>query len=303
MSVITDWTDDKARRFGRDELALRHDLHTRSMFDDAGLERVLDLYPRDRLGVFTMGEDPVDWRSWRRGAAQGLTGSQLLEAAHAGRIWLNLRRVDEAIPDYAALLTEIFADLEGHAPGLATFRRDMGLLISSANAQVFYHLDVPLVTLWGLRGEKTLYVYPPKAPFVEPQELEAIVLKDKPEQFAFEPAWDAHAQVFAMQPGDMITWRQNAPHRVVNGPMLNVSLSIEFMTRAALLRANVIYANGVLRRRTGRAPAIQEGTGPATLAKFGLARAAKALRRTPERTAPPPAFRLDGARPGDLLPF
>lgn len=303
MSVVTDWDADKAQGFGRGDLRFRHDLHARPMFGDAGLERVLDLYPRDRLGVFTMGEDPADWRSWRRGAAEGLTGGQLLDAAKSGRIWLNLRRVDEAVPEYAALLTEIFADLEGHAPGLRTFKRDMGLLISSGEAQVFYHLDVPLVTLWGLRGEKTLYVYPPEAPFVEPQELEAIVMKDKPEQFAFDPAWDMRAEVFKMAPGDMITWRQNAPHRVVNGPMLNVSLSIEFMTPAALMRANVIYANGLLRRRAGLTPRVQERVGPASLAKFGMARAAKALRRTPEKTASAVAFRLDPSRPGEALPL
>ena len=303
MSVVTDWTPEKAHAFGRDDLRFRHDLHERPMFGDAGLERVLDLYPRDRLGVFTMGEDPVDWRSWRRGAAQGMTGGQLLEAVKSGRIWLNLRRVDEAAPEYAALLTEIFDDLEGHAPGLRTFKRDMGLLISSGDAQVFYHLDVPLVTLWGLRGEKTLYVYPPEAPFVEPRELEAIVLKDKPEQFAFDPAWDARAEVFSMQPGDMITWRQNAPHRVVNGPTLNVSLSIEFMTPAALMRANVIYANGLLRRRAGLSPQVQAGMSLTALAKFGLARAAKAVRRTREQTAPGLAFRLDPARPGQALPL
>ena len=302
MAVVTDWTADKAARFGRANLRFRHDLHGRPMFDEAGLERVLDLYPRERLGVFTMGEDPTDWRSWRRGAAEGVTGDRLLEAVRAGRIWLNLRDVGAHLPDYAALCDEIFTDLESHARGLRTFKRDLGLLISSANAQVFYHLDVPLVTLWGLRGEKTLYVYPPEAPFVAPDELEAIILKDKPEQFAFDPGWDARAETFAMAPGDMITWRQNAPHRVVNGPMLNVSLSIEFMTPQALMRANVIYANGLLRRRAGLSPRVQERLGPTALAKLGLARAAKAVRRTPGRTAPAVDFRLDARRPGELSP-
>lgn len=302
MAVVTDWTADKAARFGRADLRFRHDLHARPLFDDAGLERVLDLYPRERLGVFTMGEDPTDWRSWRRGAAAGLTGDRLLEAVHAGRIWLNLREVGEHLPDYAALSDEIFADLEGHASGLRTLKRDMGLLISSANTQVFYHLDVPLVTLWSLRGEKRLYVYPPEAPYVAADELEAIVLKNKPEQFAFDPAWDAQAQVFDMAPGDMITWRQNAPHRVVNGPMLNVSLSIEFMTPQALMRANVIYANGLLRRRAGLDLRVQARPGPTAFAKFGLARAAKAVRRSPGKTAPRIDFRLDAARPGELLP-
>ena len=156
------------------------------MFDDAGLEQVLDRYPREKLGVFTMGEDPVDWRSWRRGAAGGLTGSQLLEAAKTGRIWLNLRAVNADLPDYAALSDEMFRDIEANGPGLRTFKRDVGLLISSANAQVFYHLDVSLVTLWQLRGQKRMYVYPPHAPFVGAEQLERIVLRETPEQLPYD---------------------------------------------------------------------------------------------------------------------
>ena len=273
------------------------------MFDDAGLEQVLDRYPREKLGVFTMGEDPVDWRSWRRGAAGNLTGSQLLEAAKTGRIWLNLRAVNADLPDYAALSEEMFHDLEANAPGLRTFKRDVGLLISSADAQVFYHLDVSLVTLWQLRGQKRMYVYPPHAPFVQAEQLERIVLRETPEQLPFDPEWDARAEVYEMTPGDMVTWPQNAPHRISNGPMLNVSLSVEFMTPQALMRANVIYANALLRRSAGVEPQVQSGFGPTSMAKLGLARVAKAARRVPERSAPPPSFTLDAGRPGVVLPL
>ncbi len=297
---LVTWEADKAARFGRAELAFRHDLHTRPMFDDAGLEEVLDRFPRDKLGVFTMGDDPVDWRSWRRGAAErNMTGSRLLEAARTGRIWLNLRGVNDHLLEYSALSDEIFGDMERHVPGLKTFKRDVGLLISSADAQVFYHLDVAPVTLWGLRGEKTLYVYPPHAPFVEEEQLERIVLRETAEQYAYDPAWDARATVFRMQPGDMISWRQNAPHRVVNGPMLNVSLSLEYMTPEALVRANVIYANAMLRRSAGLSPRVQAGFGPVALAKVGLARAAKAARRKVDARQPlPTTFRLDATAPG-----
>ena len=231
-----------------------------------------------------------------------MTGSKLLEAAQAGRIWLNLRAVSAELPEYAALSDEIFADLETHVPGLKTFKRDVGLLISSADAQVFYHLDVAPVTLWGLRGEKTLYVYPPEAPYVRPEQLERIVAKEQAEQFAYDPSWDEGAEAFRMTPGAMISWRQNAPHRVVNGPMMNVSLSIEYMTPQALMRTDVIYANNLLRRTAGFSPRVQAGVGPAAIAKFGLARAVKATRRGGSaKTAPPASFRLDPARPGALL--
>lgn len=302
MSIIRDWTPDKARSFTKQNLVFQHGLHERPMFDDAGLEELLDCYPREKLGVFTMGEDPVAWTTWRKGSAGGLSGSKLLEAAQAGRIWLNLRATNEYLPEYAALGEEIFAEKQTQT-GVRTMKRDLGMLISSANAQVFYHLDVPLVSLWQLRGRKKVWVYPVADPYVGQEVLERIVLKETAEQFTFDPAWDAGAQAYDLTPGTMVTWAQNAPHRIENGPMLNVSLSIEFMTPQALMRANVIYANGVMRRRLGARPRVQDGFTPVGLGKVAVARAAKALKlQTPHERMLPVTFKLDAGRPGTLLP-
>jgi len=302
MSIIKDFTPEKGRDFTRANLSFDHGLHERPIFDDAGLEQLLDQYPREKLGVFTMGEDPVAWTTWRKGSANGLSGSKLLEAAQAGRIWLNLRETNHHLPAYAALADEIFAEKSAAAPKLRTFKRDLGVLISSANAQVFYHLDVPLVSLWQLRGQKRVWVYPVAEPFVSDEALESIVLRESAEQFAFDPAWDTHAQVYDLTPGKMVTWVQNAPHRIENGPMLNVSLSIEFMTPEALMRANVIYANGLMRRRLGANPRVETGFNASTLGKLVVARSAKALNlQKPNPRILPTSFRLDGHHPGNLL--
>lgn len=299
MTVIVDWTPDKARGFGREVLAFRHRLHERPMFDDAGLADLLDRYPRERLGVFTMGEDQVDWRTWRRGTAGRTPGAELLAMAREGRIWLNLRAANDSLPEYAALAGEIFADKEAAVPGLKTVKRDLGVLISSPRAQVFYHLDVPLVSLWQIRGVKTAFAYPVAEPFVGAEALERIVLRESAEQFDFDPAWDAAAARVELTPGTMLTWPQNAPHRIENGPMLNVSLSLEFMTPAALLRANVVYANGVLRRRAGLSPRLAEGFTAGNLAKLAIARAAKALKlQTPNERVLPITFNLETEVPG-----
>ena len=299
--MIADWTLPKAAFFTKQTLEFRHNLHERPMFDDAGLADLLDRYPRDKLGVFTMGHDPVDWMSWRRGSPGKLDGAQLLEAAKAGRIWLNLRAVNDVLPDYASLSDEIFAE-KARATGVRTFKRDLGVLISSANAQVFYHLDVPLVTLWQLRGQKRVWVYPVAEPFVSEQALESIVLRESAEQFDYDPAWDAAAEVHDLTPGKMVTWVQNAPHRIENGPMLNVSLSIEFMTPEALMRANVIYANGLMRRRLGAHPRVETRFNARTVGKLVVARSAKALNlQKPNPRILPTSFRLDGHHPGNLL--
>ncbi len=203
--IIQDWTDEKAAAFGKQTLNFTHDLHQRSMFTDDGLAEALDAYPRSKLGVFTMGEDPRAWTTWRKGSGDGLSGAELLEAARTGRIWLNLREANLYLKPYADLADEVFAEKEAMAPGLRTFKRDLGVLISSANAQVFYHLDVPLVSLWQIRGTKRVWVYPPKAPYVGEEALEKIVLRESAEQFAFDPAWDAGAQEVELTPGRMVT--------------------------------------------------------------------------------------------------
>ena len=294
-SIITDWTTDKATAFTRETLSFRHKLQQRMLFTDVALTEILDRYPRDKLGVFTMGPDPLDWKSWKRGKPGDLSGKELLEAARSGRIWLNLRAVNDHDRDYADLCDEIFADKSRFAPHVKTFKRDVGLLISSPNAQVFYHLDVALVSLWQIRGTKTVWIYPATEPYVGQEDLERIVLKETAEQFAFDPAWDEGAQKIVFEPGMMVTWPQNAPHRIVNSDSLNVSLSVEFMTPQAVARANVIYANGKLRRMFGAHPGVQQGLHPVALGKLALARLLKATDR--RRTADPLAaeFQLQRA--------
>ena len=213
MTVVTDWTAEKAEAVGRETVRFQHALQDRPMFSDEALIAVLDRYPREKLGVFTMGADPVEWKTWKRGAAPDLTGRELWQAVQAGRIWLNLREVNHFIESYADLAREIFGDIEAHT-GTRTFRHDVGLLISSPNAQVFYHLDATPVTLWQIRGEKTMWVYPRQEPFVSDQEIERIVLREQAEQFAYRPEWDASAEVVDMLPGVLVSW----PHVVANEP-------------------------------------------------------------------------------------
>jgi hypothetical protein len=242
-----------------------------------------------------MGRDLADTSSWRRGSAGDISGDKLLAAVKERRIWLNLRDTDKHLPDYAELLREIIADKE-RALGVPILKPDLGLLISSPEAEVFFHLDVPMSSLWQLRGEKSLRLYPRTDPYVADVEIERFVLREGEGQLAFDPAWDADAERFVLTPGVMVTWPQNAPHRVSNGPMMNVSLSMEFMTPAALLRANICYANGLMRRWWGWTPKIQARLGPTALCKVLLSRAVKTVRSQDKRVYTPilkPSFTLE----------
>jgi hypothetical protein len=131
MTSIVNWPAKAREKFTHETLVVGHSLHARPMFEDAGLASLLDRYPRDRLGVFTMGEDPVDWRSWQSGKAGDLSGAELLAGVHVGLIWLNLRATNHYLEDYEALSNELFADKEANIKGLKTLKHDLGVLISS----------------------------------------------------------------------------------------------------------------------------------------------------------------------------
>ncbi len=298
-AILTDWDAEKTSAFQNDKLIARHNLHELDLFTDEGLIELLDTYPRDKLGVYTFPPHAEGRVEARHGRAPDIGGADLLEAVRAGRIWLNLRAVNQQVAAHEGLGDSVFGPLEA-AAGIRTLKRDIGVLISSPGIHVHYHLDIPLVCLVHLRGEKTLYVYPPRPPFAPLDQIEAVALREREEDIAYRDDFEAEAAVFALQPGQAITWPQNAPHRIQNGDSLNVSLSCEFMTPKALLRANAIYTNGVLRRSLKMQPRLPETVGPGLLGKAVVARGLKALRRGPAPQITPVTFEVD-ARTLDVV--
>jgi hypothetical protein len=298
---MLNWSPDHRANFTRDNLLFTHDLHENALFGDEALIALIDRYPRDQLEVFTMGYDPAASGQWFFGRRGDLDGRALLDAVKAGRLWLNLRKVNHHDPAIRELCARLFADIRRES-GRRTLKEDLGLLISSPNAHVFYHLDIPLVMLWQVRGVKTIYLYPPEAPFVGERDREAVALRESDEQLPYRPQWDEDALRHDLKPGEMVTWVQNAPHRIVNHDMVNVSLSIEFMTPRAVWKANVLYANGCLRRWFGLDPSMTRSWTVWEPLKVAFARAVKAFGGFRGHRSPlKPSFTLDAAQPGRMI--
>lgn len=291
--MAINWPQDTRKRFGRDTIQAKHTLDNSPLFCDASLAALLDTYPREELGIWTFADHGEGEEAPVRGVAPDLSGEELLEAVRNGRIWLNLRAVNEKVADYKGTADAIFGSLD-RATGQRVFKRDMGVLISSPNVHVHYHLDIPLVALFQVRGEKKLWIYPADERFAPADRLEAITLREQEEGLDFRNEFDEAADVITLKPGMAVTWPQTAPHRVQNADMLNVSLSCEFMTVPALIRANAIYANGRIRRDFGGRPARAAALTPATLGKAAFARLLKHKSRHQADKIPTPAsFTVD----------
>lgn len=300
-TVFKNWDPANGEAFGKAPFVAEHGLHEREMFSDDGLAHLLDIYPREAMGIHTMGDARAENGGFRKGVPGDLSGKALLDAVSTGRLWINLRKANEQLDDYAAITDELFGALEARVPGLKTMKRDCGVLISSPNAKVFYHLDIPLVTLWQIRGQKTFRVYPAGHPFVRDVDMEAIALGEQEEDIHYDPAFEDRSEAYTLTPGLMASWPQNAPHRIDNGDCLNVSLSCEFMTMPGLVRANAIYANGVLRRKFGADPAIERHGSLSRAGKALLARGFKAFNsRQSFLSTVEPSFVVDPTAPNAI---
>lgn len=299
--LLENWTPEQADRMNRAIFVAQHRLHTLPMFSNEVLAELLDRHPREHLGVNTMGRDPVRRDEWREGSAGDLTGSELLQACEQGRVWLNVRRVRDYHQDYADLIRDLYADLEAAVPGLETFNHSANLLISSPGAQVYYHLDCPVNMLWHIRGRKRVWAYPLETGIVSDATVEGVLAGEMSEELDFRPEWDELAITTELEPGEIITWPQHTPHRVVNTEGLNISLSTEHMDRAAARRNNVYLANRHFRSLLPGKWNSAKLTGPAAaLKEFAL----RLARRIPAIAPPvpqgykyPQSFAVDLAAP------
>ena len=304
--ILTGWEPRHAASWGQEPVCIGHGLHRHPLFAMAALAELIERYPTEHYALVYMGAQG-DKRFWREGTTGGLSGREVIDWIAAGRMWLNLRRVNSVDSRYGELLDRIFGEIGEHVPGDTPRERHCGILISSPNAQVYYHADMPGQSLWQIHGRKRVYLYPTGAPFLSDEQLEHIALREVEVDVAYDPDYDKHAKVFELEGGQMLHWPLNAPHRVENHGVLNVSMTVEYWTEAVRRNYMVALANGILRQKLGVRPRSRTTTGAGFLAKAVLQSGARrlGLLRKVRQSQRPLTFELDPRQPGqvrDLAP-
>ena len=270
-SILTTWSAHHASLFGSETLCLDHRLHMSPLFTNEALASLLETVDREDYHVNLM-----DGGRRREGDLGGISGADALRAVRNGEIWINLRAPDRANPAYREILDAIYDEFETRVDGFHTFRRNMTILISSPKVRVKYHLDVPGQTLWQIRGLKRVYVYPARPPFLPQAALEKVVIGETHEtDMAYQPWFDDYAKTVDLEPGQMLHWPLNAPHRVENADCLNVSVTTEHWTPQLRNTYAVNFANGMM-RKAGLSPRARPERGPGLWSRLGFAAAVKA---------------------------
>lgn len=283
----------------------QHGLADTGLFDDEHLAKIIDDHPNEDLTISTMGHDTNTFE-WREGDRNGVAGADLLDLVRRGHLWLNCRKMLVHHPDVAERVHSLYEELEQRSSGFVARQRTANLLISSPDALVHYHVDLPVNMLWHLRGRKRVWVYPSfDSRFVSDEVLEMVCTGKLTEDVPYEAEFDRYALVYDVEPGQLLTWPQMTPHRVNNLDGLNVSLSTEHKNPRATRRLNVREANHWLRRYVGCGHSATEVDGVAAHAKQALARAVRFGQRLVgsqrETFTYQKTFKVDPSAPGGIV--
>jgi hypothetical protein len=289
--------------WGDHTVKLRHTLAGRELFSDESIATLIDTVDKEHLKIETMPDDGYDVRAWSSCDRTGLTGLEVLEAVRRGRIWIELKALEEIDPRFADVLDSLYGELEAQLP-FRTFKRKLNLLVSSPNARVFYHFDVPGQTLVQIRGGKRIWIYPPSAPFLSPESVENTVRSVATEGLDYHEWFDQYAEVHDMEPGDLLHWALNGPHRVANHDALSVSLTTEHWTPQVRRSYAMNYGNGILRAHTPWRPRSRSTSGAAFWAKAAMTAAWRASGMQAKHTYKwVPGYRVDPDAPNGVRPI
>ncbi len=271
MEVFRNWTDEHRQQFRKGNIAVQHRLSETGLFTDAALAELLDRHPAHKLDVMTMGspEGPYP-NALQDGDPRGCSGKVLIEAAKAGRLWINVREAMNLYPEYQRVLDMMYGEISSRT-GIRRFNAKGGILISSPTAVVPYHCDAKETILWHIRGKKRFYAYPATRQYLPDAGYEAVVLRERDEDLPYSPSFENGAEIFDLEPDQMVSWPLNAPHRVENQTYC-VSITTEFSTFASAFKNSVTVTNGLMRRKLGMNPSWYRDSLPAKAVKFAVGR-------------------------------
>ena len=248
-SPLVPWSSQQTLAFGREPVLAPHRLNELELFSESSLVELLDQYPRERLQAFTMGTDPLRRSEWQPVDTAGASGRDMMAAVKSGRLWFNILQVNVVDPRYREVIQQLYAELSRQCSGFGPRHTSCTLIISSPGALVYYHADAHPNLLWQIRGTKRIWVYPAEdRSLIDQSLMEDIFASFADEEVPYRAEFDEKARTFDLHPGEVLSWPQNAPHRVTNIEGVNISLSTVHQTEESDRRALVYCANRLFRR-------------------------------------------------------
>jgi len=264
-------------KFPHDTFAITHGFAGHPLFALPRLVELVQALPRDRIefnaGSAAISQDPdttpmID-----------LPPAEIIDRIETCGAWLVLKHV-ESDPAYRAVIEDVLGSVaraRGHRSfAEAGFTDIQGFIfVSSPHSTTPFHADSDENIFVQIHGGKLFHVYDNRdGSIADDDALEKVVVKHR--NIPYDPAYDARATHYALQPGDGIFVPYQWPHYVQTTDSYSISLSITWKSRDVRRRNDIFVVNSMLRAMglPQRAP----GARPALDAvKVGGLRAARAV--------------------------
>lgn len=245
--------------FNRRAHAFRHGLSGHPLFSLPRLADLAKTILRDadpKRFTHVDGSVSAGDQAYRASRERERTAEAVLQVERPGT-WIKLTCGHEVDPEYAALLSEILAELE-ECTGVPLRRRitwvSPTIFIAAPNTVTPFHIDHELTYLFQIHGHKEVNLFD--------RGDQSLISEENLEQFyagdlgvaQYRAEAQARASVYRLGPGDAVHQPSLAPHWVRNGDEPTVSMSLNFCMRELDRRARVYQVNHYA-RKLGASPA------------------------------------------------
>lgn len=237
---------------------LVHQLGTPELFSLEGVARLAEALP-DPSVHFNHCDLPLGVDKLPSRPDQPI-GETIRNIATSG-CWFVLQRIEQ-VPEYAEFLKELWDELRPFIePRTGEMLKLQGfVLVTSPNGVAPYHFDPEHNILLQIHGSKVMTQFPPGDTRYATDVEHEVYHRTGHNILTWSEELRDGAMEFELKPGDGVYVPVKAPHFVVNGPEVSISLSVTWQSEWVFAETDAHYFNSVLRRfgvtpkSTGRWP-------------------------------------------------
>lgn len=242
------WNHSRAAKNDGLEVRAGHRLGELSCFDDVGLARLIDQYPRSAINVSSCGYQPLHSSEHRIGRLGDQDGKTLMQMLRCGRFRLTLRNVAQHHPELGRIVRRCCNEINECTGQARMLGCDGDLVLESPSMIQYLEANALPLTTWQVRGESTLHHYDLGSNDQPIESIPSLWLSPPygVRHLYLEPAMESAATIESLRDGDVVSTGQFVPHRISGGGGVNVRLSIRHLDSASWSRLETMIGNDVL---------------------------------------------------------
>jgi hypothetical protein len=213
-------------RFDKGPFLIEHNLCDHPLFTIDRMLKLAKTLPENKV-EYHAGEVPIGLDP-KHTPRNGLSAEETIRRIEDCKSWL-LFRNPELDPEYRELLESCMAEVKPLSEPICPGMRELEsfLILSSPGTVTPIHIDPEHNFLLQIRGEKHVTVY--NRDLLEQQQLEKLFCGAH-RNIPYDDKYKNSGETFHLPPGKGVHIPFVAPHYVVNGNGVSVSISITFRT-------------------------------------------------------------------------